>query len=705
MIKNLGPTLDSLKPKLREYLLKRGTKFQGRLFTCPNKTVHRHQDLKPACNFLDQQQTQFYCYACGEKGDILNACNMLENKPITGYGFHETVEYLCKLLKVPFELSRETSEVESVFINDIEKFLGTLVEKSHENLVNLMKNEPENPVVKFLKVKGWDKSIEEYQLGVVSSITEAKSQKVKDMLNFLNLNLNDLVNNVVIPITFHQRIIGFQIRITDEKNPVKYKTYLTTTKGLFNLDKIDPTQPTYIVEGASSAIVLHQVGIDNVVATLGNSFNENHYEALVGRGCKKITLWFDNDDGGDIGKKKAAEMCVNRHDMDISFMILSEENDPADYVLAKKKIEDLPCLSLWDFLVRLNHRELLLKYTASQGDLIQKEQLVNSLAGILKVTKTVLLEELQKYETGSISTLDTLREKESLVESINTFEQWAWSRGTLLGLSSFKSFDKEFDGLQEGLILVGGAPNVGKSHLCVSLVTQIINNNPDVYIVYFSVDDSSLITMSRFLANLSGIPINTVSNPKYRIVENVYLKEDERKDLMVRREKALDYLRKNVTMFNLKDSANGYTIEYVENLMKSLAPLIHGKKLVVFIDNLHKLKSEKAYKSDRGLVELICGTLKVMSGRYRCPIICTVEHTKAAIAEGNMGGSAIKETSSLHYDANLILTVAVKQTIGSTKMIDLVVGKNKMSTFIGILPFVLYPELARMQEADGQVFE
>ena len=105
MIKNLGQTLDLLKPKLREYLIKKGTKFSGRLFTCPNRVVHKNRDMKPACNFLDDKQTQWYCYACGEKGDILNACHLLEGKPITGYGFHETVEYLCKMLKVPYQLS------------------------------------------------------------------------------------------------------------------------------------------------------------------------------------------------------------------------------------------------------------------------------------------------------------------------------------------------------------------------------------------------------------------------------------------------------------------------------------------------------------------------------------------------------------------------------------------------------------------------
>lgn len=559
---------------------------------------------------------------CGEKGDILNAANLIEGRPITGYGFHETVEYLCKLLQVPYELSRGTSDVESTFIMEMEKFLETLVEKSHATLLKLITEQPEHPTVKFLKTKGWDKSVEEYKLGAVLQVQEAKSQQVKDMLNFLNLNLNDLVNNVIIPITFHQRCIGFQIRITDETNPQKYKTFLTTQKGLFNLDKVDPTKPVYVVEGASSAIVLHQAGIDNVVATLGNSLNEDHYESLVGREVKQIIIWYDNDDGGDIGRQRIAKMCVKRSDIDIQFMLLTSENDPADYILAKKEVKDLPLLSLWDYLLRIGQRDLQLIYVANQSDLIKKEQLVGELAKALNVTKTILLEELQKHETGSISTIQTLKEKESLVEHINTFEKWAWSRGNLLGLSSFKAFDESFDGLQEGLILVGGNPNVGKSALMISLTNKILDKNPDTYIVYFSIDDSVLITMARFLANLSGIPINIVSNPKYRIVESPYYTDAEKKDLIVRREKALDYLKNNVRLFNLKDSASGYTVEYINTLLKSVEPLTKDRKLVVFVDNLHKLRSEKYYKSDKVLVEYVCSNLKILSGMYRCPVIC-----------------------------------------------------------------------------------
>lgn len=703
MLKNLGATLDSLRPKLKQYLQKQHTFFRGRLFTCPNKNAHKNQDVKPGCNFVDAEETKFYCFVCGSKGDLFDAVHLIEGRPITGSGFHETVEYLCKLLKVPYQLADETPE--SKFMQDVDQFLSAMVKKGHENLKHLLAEDLGHEAVKFLVAKGWVNSVDDYNLGVILNVQETKSQKIQDICNFLNLDLKDLTSGILIPIEFKQKLIGFQIRSLDPNAANKYKTYLTTSKGLFNLDKIDPSQTVYVVEGASSVIVLHQFGVTNVVATLGNGFNEAHYESLVAREVKNIIVVYDNDDGGRIGRDRACEICVGKPDLILQFKILNSTKDPADYMLSGKKLDELPTLSLWEYLLQEKHQSLLLKHIASQGDLIQKEKMVNELSKLINVTKTVIVEEVQKLEATipSVPTIKSLKEKEALIETINTFEKWAWSRGDLLGVKSFDCFDKSFDGLQEGLILLGGSPNIGKSALATSIACKVMDRNPDAYVVYISIDDSALITTARFLANLSGIPINVVSNPKYRIVENKYYTDAERQELMVKREKALDYLRRNVSMFNLKDAANGYTIEYLNNLFISLEPIIKEKRVVLVVDNLHKLRSEKDFKSDKSLVDMVCGNLKILSSKYKCPVIATVEHTKQAIQLGEVGGSAIKETSSLHYDANLILTVVLKQVVGTFKLIDVVVSKNKMSTFIGTLPFRLLPDLSKMEEAEGSL--
>ena len=72
--------------------------------------------------------------------------------------------------------------------------------------------------------------------------------------------------------------------------------------------------------------------------------------------------------------------------------------------------------------------------------------------------------------------------------------------------------------LQNGLILFGGKPGAGKSATLITLAQKLLQYNENkVHLLYFTIDDSIFVTLSRIIANLSGIPINVVSNPNYRI--------------------------------------------------------------------------------------------------------------------------------------------------------------------------------------------
>lgn len=701
MIRELGKTLENLKPYLRKYLQIKGTVFKGKLFSCPHKELHKNMDLKPACNFLNAEETQYFCYVCSSKGDVLDACHALEGRPIEGTGFHDTVEYLCKLLKVPYEVAAETPE--SQFIKEITHFLGVMTKKGNENLKELIVKEPQNPIVQLLQTKGWLGSVEKYKLGTILHVEEPKGGKLLDICNFLNLNIKDLIGGIIIPIEFQHRLIGFQLRATSlsKLSNVKYKTYLSTSKGLFNLDNIDPTTTVYVVEGASSVIVLNNYGVTNVIATLGNGFNQAHYEALVARGVKDITIIYDNDDGGNIGRDRVCALMGGKKEIKVAFKLLEQDKDPADYVLAGKKLEDLKTISFWDYLIKENKKEQLLKEVAAERDVIVKEQLVHSLAKQFGATKASIMEEVSKHEVDDVSipTVMVLKEREALIETLNTFEKWAWSRGSLLGVKSFETLDKAVDGIQDGLTLVSGAPNVGKSAFLTSLALKMMERTANPYILYVSIDDTALTTTSRFLANISGIPINIVSNPKYKIVDNPYYTDVEKKDLMARREQGLEFLRKHVHMFNLKDAESGYTIEYLVTLLKSVAPLIKDHKVILFLDNLHKLRSSRDFRTERALVDTICHDLKLITGIYKCPIIATVEQTKSSLALGETGGATLKDSVALFYDATLIMNVSLKQEVGSFKLIDVIVTKNKMSAFRGTLPFKLYPELSKMEES------
>lgn len=85
-----------------------------------------------------------------------------------------------------------------------------------------------------------------------------------------------------------------------------------------------------VVEGYMDCIACHQAGVKNVVATLGTAMSDDHVRHLK-RFAQKIVLNYDGDQAG----QDAAERSVARfiaHDVDLRVLILSDGQDPADYL-------------------------------------------------------------------------------------------------------------------------------------------------------------------------------------------------------------------------------------------------------------------------------------------------------------------------------------------------------------------------------------
>ena len=706
MLKNIGFLIKEVKKHLEEYLNEHGIDTSKRLFRCPNYKEHRHGDAKPSCNFYPDKAT-FHCFACRYKsGDIFDAVHLLEGKDITGENFIEVLKYLCDKYNIPYE---ETTTEEEKFLDECRDFLTKIVDIAHKNI---QKEITTNQQLKeFLDSKHWTESIDYFKLGYLSKTPLIPVSP--EVLSYLNIkSLSSLVGKVIIPVYNYQgKITGLTLRSLN--GTPKYVHYLLSNirNLLFNIHKLSSDE-VYVVEGPSSVITLHSYGINNVVATFGNHFHKNQYELLVRKKVKKLILAYDGDSGGLEGTRNALET-IARSDIDSHIIFLPDQYDPADYVIENGSLSSLKRVHVLDYLVnqyKLNTSDkyiekCLMSYVNSLTDLVKKEETINFISKQTKINKSTLtdLVELYSKKLDATSITELLQERDSLIVNLHEFEKWAWSRGKLLGLKSFKSFDDKLDGIQNGLILVGGRPNSGKSAMLLSLLIQILNNNESVYALYFTIDDPLYVTISRLVANISNLPINVVSNPNFKIVK-AHLPENVKKEYIDRRERALEFLRNKAAILNIKDSSEGATIEALVNKVKTIYPLAESKQLVIFIDNLHNLRSEK-YISDKHLYSLISNELNNLSNTYKCPVIASTHITKESIKNKEYDGTAIKETVEFFYDAKLIMFVDLNETIEESEVRDdvdmnVIISKNKFSAFKGVIPFKFYRSISKVEEVD-----
>jgi len=86
-----------------------------------------------------------------------------------------------------------------------------------------------------------------------------------------------------------------------------------------------------VVEGYTDVIAAHQVGLCNVVGTLGTALGEDHLRALR-RLAERVVLVFDADIAGQSAADRALELFLGS-DLDLRVLTLPAGLDPCDFLL------------------------------------------------------------------------------------------------------------------------------------------------------------------------------------------------------------------------------------------------------------------------------------------------------------------------------------------------------------------------------------
>lgn len=86
-----------------------------------------------------------------------------------------------------------------------------------------------------------------------------------------------------------------------------------------------------VVEGYTDVIAAHQVGLTNVVGTLGTALGDDHV-ATLRRLADRAVLVFDGDEAGQRAAERALELFLG-HDLDVRILNLPEGLDPCDFLL------------------------------------------------------------------------------------------------------------------------------------------------------------------------------------------------------------------------------------------------------------------------------------------------------------------------------------------------------------------------------------
>lgn len=318
---------------------------------------------------------------------------------------------------------------------------------------------------------------------------------------------------------------------------------------------------------------------------------------------------------------------------------------------------------------------------------------------------------------------DLLEVQLEMLDTIEKVDEYSWRKGEIGGLDwGIPSFNLAFDGLQPGLIMIAGQPNIGKSSLCMQLAWTISQSNREViegkrpnkaYVLYFSLDDNNTELLPRIVALDQKILINAVKAPK---------KYEDDIVLMAKRAAGMENLKNNIGHFKIIDSTKGSSIEFIEEEIRRHAIQLESAddtyKVVCIIDNFHDIGVDSINfgSNDNKKYDHLAGEISRIATQLDIPIICTAEFRKL---NGTRRPTVddIRESVKIGYEAKAIMLcyneVGLRGEAASIywqkpdspykqPVMEVKIGKNKYTSYKNRIFFEFMPEMAYLKSVNEE---
>lgn len=305
-----------------------------------------HSEKTPSFT-VDVSKSLYYCFGCGEGGDVYKFVEKQENLP-----FSDAVEWLAR--REGFDLRYEEMKPGEAKAHGVKARLiaanNEAADFFHENL---MKSPDASEARRYLAGRGFDREVaERWKLGyapgrdALCKHLMTKGFKRDELIQADLARTSDRDGSLYD--SFRQRItfptwnlqgdvVGFGARAMGDQQPKYLNTSETPvfqkSRVMYGLNRAKSAiarSQAVVVEGYTDVIALHEAGIDQTVATNGVALGESHFEQLK-KFTDRAVLMFDADDAGK-GATERGFGIHHRIGLEVLVAPLPLGKDPADLV-------------------------------------------------------------------------------------------------------------------------------------------------------------------------------------------------------------------------------------------------------------------------------------------------------------------------------------------------------------------------------------
>lgn len=321
-------------------LKKRGVNYLG---LCPF-----HNEKTPSFTVSPSKEI-FKCFGCGKVGNSVNF--IMEHEHLS---YPEALKYLARKYHIEVvEKERSPEEVEKQ--NERESLLVVTAYAARQFTENLFQSDEGLSVgLTYFKERGFQQTtLKKFEVGYSFERRDAFSKKAledgynEDFLVKTGLTIRHeerifdrFSGRVMFPIhSLSGQVLGFGGRIL--KADPKSAKYLNSPEseiyhksrilyGIYQARKaITLEDRCYLVEGYTDVMSLHEVNIENVVASSGTSLTTEQVR-LIKRFTPNITILYDGDAAGIKASLRGIDL-VLEEGMNVKIVLLPDGEDPDSY--------------------------------------------------------------------------------------------------------------------------------------------------------------------------------------------------------------------------------------------------------------------------------------------------------------------------------------------------------------------------------------
>ena len=356
-----------------------------------------HDDRSPSFTVSPARNT-CRCWACGEGGGPVSF--LMKHEQIS---YPEALRWLAKRYGIPI-VEKELTPEERAQETERDS-LFALNEWALDWFEHQMYDTPDGRAVglSYFRGRGFrDDVVKTFRAGFApkerSALTKAalKAGYQEDFLVKTGLSVrrddgtmyDRYAGRVIFPIrSVSGKVVGFGGRVLDAATKGVNQKYVNSPEssvyskkkelyGLFEAKKaISKADLVYMVEGYTDVMSMHQMGVENVVASSGTALTHEQIR-LVKRFTTNIAVLFDGDAAGIKASQRGIDMLL-ADGMNVRLLMLPDGQDPDEFAkkCTQEQYQDYLATHQVDFI---EYKTKLLLEEA-QGDPIKLSQLAGNI--------------------------------------------------------------------------------------------------------------------------------------------------------------------------------------------------------------------------------------------------------------------------------------------------------------------------------------